>query len=59
MAGVLVILVILVGLPLLAWWLGGRSFWSRLEPGAEADLHRTLVRRHRLRPGEVVQVAAG
>jgi hypothetical protein len=31
------VVVIALGLPLLAWWLGDRRFWSRLRPGAEPD----------------------
>ena len=54
-AGVIVVLI-LVGLPLLAWWVGGREFWSRPRPGVDADLHRTIVQRHGLRPAEIPQV---
>ena len=48
--------VLLVGLPLTAWWLGGRRFWNRLEPGSEPDRYRELVRRHALRPTEAAEV---
>jgi len=47
---------LLVALPLAAWWLGGRRFWSRLTPGGEPDLYRELVRRHSLSPGEAAEV---
>ncbi|MGY2129594.1 hypothetical protein [Blastococcus sp. SYSU DS0617] len=50
------ILLILIGLPLVAWWLGGRSFWSRARTGAERDLYREIVRRHGLRPAETPKV---
>jgi 4-amino-4-deoxy-L-arabinose transferase-like glycosyltransferase len=51
-----IIVLILVGLPLLAWWVGGRAFWSRPRPSVDADLHRTIVQRHRLRPAEIPQI---
>ena len=54
-AGVTIVLI-LVGLPLLAWWVGGRAFWSRPRPGGDDDLHRTIVLRHGLRPAEIPQV---
>ena len=55
-AGVTIVLI-LVGLPLLAWWLGGRRFWSRLRPGAERDPWGDVVRTHRLSPSEAPRVA--
>ena len=55
-AGVTIILI-LVGLPLLAWWLGGRAFWSRLRPGAERDPWGDVVRRHRLSQSDAPRVA--
>jgi len=48
--------LLLVALPLAAWWLGGRRFWGRLTPRAEPDLYRELVRRHSLSPGEAATV---
>ncbi|MGY1858258.1 hypothetical protein [Modestobacter sp. SYSU DS0290] len=60
MTGVIVVVVVLVGLPLLAWWVGGRRFWSRLRPTvvddgltAEWRLRRELARRHGLSPDEL------
>jgi hypothetical protein len=50
------VLLILVGLPLVAWWLGGRRFWSRLQPGRGADPWGDFVRRHRLSAAEQFQV---
>ena len=52
----LTIVLILLGLPLLAWWVGGRAFWSRPRPGVDGDLHRAIVLRHGLRPAEIPQV---
>ncbi len=49
-------MLILAGLPLLAWWVGGRQFWSRSRAASEPDLYRELVRRHALRPAEAAQV---
>lgn len=53
---VLSLLIILIGLPLAAWWLGGRSFWARTEKRGGADLYGDFVRRHGLRPAETPQV---
>ena len=50
------LVLLLVGLPLAAWWLGGRRFWGRLRPGSEPDPYRELVRRHGLSPTEAAQV---
>jgi hypothetical protein len=56
--GVLMVLLVLVGLPLLAWWLGGRKFWGRLEPGAGPDPWGDFVRRHRLTVPEQTRLGA-
>jgi hypothetical protein len=32
---VIVVVAILLGLPLLAWWVGSRRVWSGLRPGAD------------------------
>ena len=55
-AGVTIVLI-LVGLPLLAWWLGGRTFWSRLSPRAFSDPWRDLVTQHRLSAADASRVA--
>lgn len=57
-APLVAVLVIAVGLPLLAWWVAGRPYWSRLRPGAELDAWRDLVRRHGLSAGEAARIAA-
>ena len=49
-------LLLLLGLALLAWWLGGRRSWGRLQPGRPVDPWGDLVRRHRLSATEQVQV---
>jgi hypothetical protein len=51
-----VLVPLLVAVPLLAWWIGGRRFWARSAPRIEPDLYREMVRRHALRPGEAAQV---
>lgn len=56
--GVLMVLLLLGGLPLLAWWLGGRKFWGRLTPGSGPDPWGDLVRRHRLSALEQTRVGS-
>ena len=58
MTAVIIALGIAVGLPALAWWVGGRSFWSRLRPGADADPWGDAMRRYRLSPAETARVEA-
>lgn len=48
--------LLLVALPVGAWWVGGRRFWSRLTPRREPDPYRELVRRHALTPSEAATV---
>jgi hypothetical protein len=55
-AGVIIVVVIAVGLPLLAWWIGGRPFWNRSYGQTHGELFRDIMRRHGLRPGEMAQV---
>ena len=50
------VLLLLIGLPLLAWWLGGRRFWTRLQPGRGTDPWGDFVRRHRLSSAEQFRV---
>ncbi|TQN42959.1 hypothetical protein FHU33_2378 [Blastococcus colisei] len=52
----LTIALLLVGAPLLAWWLGGRTFWARLRPGRDPDPWGDVVRRHRLSAGEAARL---
>ncbi|MGY1812454.1 hypothetical protein [Blastococcus sp. SYSU D00820] len=55
---VLLVVGLLVGVPLLAWWIGGRPFWARLRGRPERDPWGDLVRRHRLTPGEAARIGA-
>lgn len=52
----LAIAVFAVGLPALAWWLGGRRFWTHGAVAADADPYPKMVRRHGLRPAEAAVV---
>jgi hypothetical protein len=51
------VVLIAVGLPLLAWWMGGRAFWSRLRGRPERDPWGDMVRTHRLTAAEAARVA--
>lgn len=44
----MVVVVVLVGLPLLAWWVGGRPGWDRLTAGREPDPRPTVIAAHEL-----------
>lgn len=55
-AGIVVVGLILVGLPLLAWWLGGRRFWARTPAASAGDVYREMVLKHQLRPAEIAKV---
>lgn len=48
--------LLVLGLPLLAWWVGGRRVWGRLRPGAEPDPWRDAMREYRLTPQETATV---
>ena len=54
--GLIVVVVLAVGLPLLAWWVGGRRFWNRAYSTETGELYRRMVREHGLRPAEIAQV---
>lgn len=56
-AAIVAIVVIAAGLPLAAFWVGGRRFWNRLKPGAEPSPWRDLVRAHGLSAREASLVA--
>jgi hypothetical protein len=55
-SAIIVVVAILLGLPLLAWWSGNRRFWSRLRPGADPDPWGDAMRRFGLTPQETAQV---
>jgi hypothetical protein len=55
-AGILAVVLLAVGLPLLAFWVGGRRFWDRTPAARQGDLYRQMVRAHALRPAEIAQV---
>jgi hypothetical protein len=50
--------VIVLGLPLLAWWLGSRPFWARIRGADGDDLCRTVVTGYGLSAEETRQVQA-
>ena len=58
-AAVVSIVLLLVGLPLLAFWIGGRSGWSRLRPGRGPDPWGGVVRAHGLSAGEADPIGDG
>lgn len=53
---VIAVLTILLGLPLMAWWVSRRRVWSRLQAGADPDPWGDAMRRCGLTPGERAQV---
>jgi hypothetical protein len=53
---IIVVVAILLGLPLLAWWVGSRRVWSRLRPRADPDPWGDAMRRFGLTPQETAQV---
>jgi hypothetical protein len=55
-AGIVVVVLLAVGLPLLAWWVGGRRFWSRAHGAVTGDIPRRMMQKHALRPAEIAQV---
>lgn len=58
MTAVLAILLILVGLPLLAYWLGGRRRWAGIDARARdhMQVERAWMSSHRLNHREVAEV---
>lgn len=60
MAAALVILLILVGFPLLAWWLGGRRRWARLDAKGRDQMQVELdwMRRHSLDHRELARIGS-
>ena len=55
-SAVIVVVAILLGLPLLVWWMGSRRMWSRLRLGAGPDPWGDAMRQFGLTPQEMAQV---
>lgn len=55
---VITIALLLVGLPLLAWWLGSRRFWARRDERGlrQVDLRQEMRRRHGLSSADATLV---
>ena len=58
MTAVIIIALIAVGLPLLAWWVAGRRFWTTHRARTDQDPWTTILQTHRLDPVEMRRVAA-
>lgn len=56
MTPTVLVVVVLVGLPVLAWWVGGRPGWDRLSAGREADPRPTVIAAHDLTLPEADEV---
>lgn len=54
----LTVVLILVGFPLFAWWLGGRRRWARLDARGRDQVQAELdwVRRHRLDHRDLAEI---
>jgi hypothetical protein len=50
------VVLLLVGLPLMAWWVGGRRFWARQDARGGADPTGEILRRHGLGSREAAEV---
>jgi hypothetical protein len=55
-SAIVVVVAVLLGLPLLAWWVGNRRLWSRMRPGADPDPWGDAMRRFGLTAQETAQV---
>lgn len=58
MVAALLIVLILVGFPLFAWWLGGRRRWARVDARGRDQMQaeREWMRRHRLDHRELAEI---
>jgi hypothetical protein len=50
------IALLVLGVPLMAWWIGSRRFWGRLEKRAADDPAVAIMRRHGLSTGQAAAV---
>jgi hypothetical protein len=52
-----IIALLVLGVPLLAWWIGGRRFWGRLEVRGGQDPASAILRRYGLTGGQASTVS--
>jgi hypothetical protein len=52
------IALLVLGLPLLAWWIGGRRIWSRVEIRSGADPASAIIRRYGLTHAQAATVTS-
>jgi len=55
---VIIIVVLVVGLPALAWWVARRPFWTTHRARLDQDFWLEIIRAHHLDPVEIRSVAA-
>jgi hypothetical protein len=55
---VIILVLVAVGLPLLAWWVARRRFWTTHRARTDRDPWTAILQAHRLDPVEMREVAA-